>query len=285
MSKRLLLPIAWFAACTSPPAPPASGDENPPIEDAGPVADDAAPPAALQLVWSDEFNGPAGATIDGTKWVFQTGGGGFGNHELQNYTSRTSNVRLDGQGHLEIVARAESFGGNQFTSGRINTSGRFTQRYGRFEARIRVPSGNGIWPAFWSLGNNIGSAGWPTCGEIDIMEQVRDFAVNHGTMHGPGYSGASGITGTFRLPSGSFASGFHIYAIEWQPNEVRWFVDNTMYERRTPADLPPGRTWVFDHPFFLLLNVAVGGDFPGPPDASTSFPQTMVVDYVRVFTL
>jgi len=237
-----------------------------------------------RLVWSDEFNGPAGSAIDGSKWGFDTGGGGWGNAELENYTSRTDNVRQNGQGQLEIVARAESFGGNSFTSGRINTSGRFTQTYGRFEARIKMPSGNGIWPAFWSLGNNIGSVGWPTCGELDIMEAVRDFSVNHGSAHGPGYSGGNPLTATFKLASGSLADDFHIYAIEWAPNEVRWFVDNTMYERRTPADLPPGTTWVYDHPFFLLLNVAVGGNFPGPPDASTRFPQTMAVDYVRVFT-
>jgi len=240
-----------------------------------------APP--WRLVWSDEFSGASGSPVDGTKWGFDTGGGGWGNAELENYTTRTENVRHDGQGHLEIVARAESFGGNSFTSGRINTAGRFTQRYGRFEARIRLPSGAGIWPAFWSLGDNIGSAGWPTCGEIDIMEAVRDFSINHGSAHGPGYSGGNPLTATYQLPSGSLADDFHVYAIEWEPNEVRWFVDGTQYERRTPADLPPGTTWVYDHPFFLLLNVAVGGNFPGPPDASTRFPQTMAVDYVRVF--
>jgi beta-glucanase (GH16 family) len=240
--------------------------------------------ASWTLVWSDEFDGPAGSAVDGSKWGFDTGGGGWGNNELENYTSRTSNVRLDGASHLEIVARAESFGGNSYTSGRINTAGRFTQRYGRFEARIKMPSGAGIWPAFWSLGDNIGSLGWPTCGELDIMEAVRDFTINHGSAHGPGYSGGNPLTATYKLPSGSLSDDFHVYAIEWEPNQVRWYVDNTLYETRTPADLPAGTSWVYDHPFFLLLNLAVGGNFPGPPDASTVFPATMTVDYVRVYT-
>ena len=237
-----------------------------------------------RLTWSDEFNGASGAAIDGTKWGFDTGAGGWGNNELENYTNRTTNVRQNGQGSLEIVARAESFNGSSFTSGRINTSGKFTQRYGRFEARIKLPAGNGLWPAFWTLGDNIGSVGWPTCGELDIMEVVRDFTVNHGSAHGPGYSGGNPLTATTQLASGSFASDFHVFAIEWAPNEVRWFVDNTMYERRTPADLPAGTTWVYDHPFFILLNLAVGGNFPGSPDGSTPFPATMQVDYVRVYT-
>jgi beta-glucanase (GH16 family) len=238
-------------------------------------------PSPWRLTWSDEFDG-SGA-VDGSKWGFDTGAGGWGNNELENYTSRTDNVRRNGAGQLEIVARAESFGGSSFTSGRINTANRFTQRYGRFEARIKLPSGNGIWPAFWSLGDNIGSAGWPTCGELDIMEAVRDFTINHGSAHGPGYSGGNPLTATYQLPAGSFTDDFHIFAIEWEPNEVRWYVDNTMYERRTPADLPAGTTWVYDHPFFILLNVAVGGNFPGNPDGSTRFPQTMTVDYVRAY--
>jgi len=239
---------------------------------------------AWRLVWSDEFGGSAGSAVDGSKWGYDIGGGGWGNGELQSYTSRPSNVRQNGQGQLEIVARAEALGDINYTSGRISTAGRFTQRYGRFEARIRLPSGNGIWPAFWSLGDNIGSTGWPACGELDIMEVVRDFTVNHGTAHGPGYSGGSQLTASYKLPSGSLVDDFHIYAIEWEPNMVRWYVDNTLYVQRTPADLPPGTTWVYDHPFFLVLNLAVGGGFPGPPDASTEFPQTMTVDYVRVYT-
>lgn len=242
-----------------------------------------APTPTWNLVWSDEFDGGAGSPVDGARWGFDTGGNGWGNNELEFYTNRTDNVRKDGQGHLEIVARAESYGGRPYTSGRINTAGRFTQRYGRLEARIRVPQGKGIWPAFWSLGDNIGSVGWPQCGELDIMEVVGDFRINHGSAHGPGYSGGNPLTGTYQLPGGSLADDFHTYAIEWEPGEVRWYVDNTMYERRTPADLPPGTAWVYDHPFFLILNVAVGGNWPGSPDGSTRFPQTMTVDYVRVY--
>jgi hypothetical protein len=237
-----------------------------------------------RLTWSDEFDG-AGA-VDGSHWGFDIGAGGWGNNELQYYTDRTDNVRLNGQGQLEIVARAESFGGASFTSGRINTSGLFSQAYGRFEALIKLPSGNGIWPAFWTLGDNRDTAGvgWPSCGELDIMEVVRNFSINHGSAHGPGYSGGNPLTATYQLPSGSFSDGFHLFAIEWEPNEVRWYVDSVMYERRTPADLPSGTHWVYDHPFFILLNVAVGGGFPGPPDGSTVFPQTMQVDYVRVYS-
>ena len=242
------------------------------------------PQPGWTLVWSDEFNGPAGSTVDGSKWGFDQGGSGWGNNELEFYTNRTDNVRTDGQGHLEIVARAESFGGRDFTSGRINTAGRFTQQYGRFEARVKMPSGKGIWPAFWTLGDDIGSVNWPTCGEIDIMEAVNDVTVNHGSAHGPGYSGGNPLTGTIRAPSGSFADDFHLYAIEWEPNEIRWFVDGTMYERHTSADVPAGTRWVYDHPIFMILNIAVGGNFPGNPDGSTRFPQSMLVDYVRVYT-
>src|SRR5262249_28395905 len=148
------------------------------------------------LVWSDEFNGAAGSSLDGGKWNFDQGGNGWGNHELEFYTNRTDNVRMDGQGHLEIVARAESFSGRSYTSGRVNTSGKFTQRYGRVEALIKLPSGQGIWPAFWMIGDNRGIVGWPTCGEIDIMQAANDVTVNHGSAHGLGYSGANPLTGT-----------------------------------------------------------------------------------------
>jgi beta-glucanase (GH16 family) len=259
----------------------ASADAAPSAPDAG--SPDADPHPGWTLTWSDEFDGAAGAAIDGSKWGFDTGAGGWGNGELEDYTNRTDNVRLDGNGHLEIVARAESFEGANYTSGRINTGGKFSQAYGRFEARIQLPQGKGIWPAFWTLGGNIGQAGWPGCGELDIMEAVGDFSVNHGSAHGPGYSGGAALTGTYKLPSGSLADGFHTYAIEWEPNVVRWYVDDVLYETRTPADVPAGGTWVYDHPFFVIMNVAVGGGWPGPPDGTTQFPQTMTVDYVRVY--
>lgn len=244
------------------------------------------------LVWQDEFTGPAGAPPDGAKWVADTGGHGWGNEERQFYTTRADNVALDGEGHLVITARAEPpasgyrcwYGGCGFTSARLKTKDRFAQAYGRFEARIRIPRGQGLWPAFWMLGADIGTVGWPPCGEIDVMENIgREPGVVHGTLHGPGYSGANGISGADTLPRGAFADDFHVFAVEWQPQDVRWFVDGRLYSRTTPADLPGGARWVFDHPFFLLLNVAVGGRWPGDPDSRTTFPQAMVVDYVRVY--
>jgi beta-glucanase (GH16 family) len=243
-------------------------------------------------VWRDEFDGPAGASFDRTKWVADTGGSGFGNQERQFYTTRAENVALDGDGHLVITARAEPpssanvcwYGSCRYTSTRLKTQGLFAQAYGRFEARIRIPRGQGVWPAFWMLGADIESVGWPEGGEIDIMENIgREPAVAHGTLHGPGYSGGGGISRTDTLQGGAYADDFHIFSVSWQPNEIRWFVDGRQYHRMTPADLPPGKKWVFDHPFFLLLNFAVGGGWPGDPDASTAFPQKMVVDYVRAY--
>ena len=242
--------------------------------------------------WSDEFEGPAGASFDRTKWVADTGGHGFGNEERQFYTTRTENVALDGDGHLVITALPEPavstydcwYGSCRYTSTRLKTKGLFEQAYGRLEARIRVPRGQGIWPAFWMLGENIDSVGWPQSGEIDIMENIgREPAIVHGTLHGPGYSGADGISGADTLTSGAWADDFHVFAVAWKPNEIRWLVDGREYHRLTPADLPAGAAWVFDRPFFFLLNVAVGGRWPGDPDSSTTFPQQMVVDYVRAY--
>jgi beta-glucanase (GH16 family) len=247
----------------------------------GPGTTNPPAPPGWKLTWSDEFNGGRGA-IDGSKWGFETGNNGWGNSELEFYTNRTDNAFVDGGGNLQIVARKESYGGSSYTSARITTAGHFGQTYGRIEARIKTPAGRGIWPAFWMLGTDIGSVGWPNCGEIDIMEAVIDFSVNHGTIHGPGYSGGAGPTGTFQN-NGSLANDFHVYAVEWEPNQIRWYVDGNLYETRTSADAH-GNRWVFDHPFYLLLNVAVGGNWPGSPDGSTSFPQTMLVDYVRVFS-
>jgi len=246
-------------------------------------------PHALQLTWADEFDGAAGSPPDPGKWGHDVGGGGWGNQELEYYTSSTRNAALDGQGHLVITARRENpsgsscwYGTCQYSSARLNTAGRFTQAYGRFEARIKLPRGQGIWPAFWMLGNNIGSVGWPASGEIDVMENIgREPATNHGSAHGPGYSGGGSLTGTYTLPSGAFADDFHTFTVDWAPNSLTWYVDGQPYETRTPADTH-GNPWVFDHPFFLLLNVAVGGSWPGSPDAGTQFPQQMVVDYVRI---
>lgn len=247
----------------------------------------------FKLVWSDEFEGAAGSLVDATKWVSEKGGHGWGNEELQYYTDRGRNAQLSGDGSLVINVLRESFTGaegtrREYTSARLKTQHRFEQAHGRFEARIQVPRGQGIWPAFWMLGADIDTVGWPRCGEIDVMENVgREPSTVHGTLHGPGYSGAGGIGGAFSLPAGQrFADGFHEFAVEWdrEPAAIRWYVDGRLYQTRTPADLPAGARWAFDHPFFLLLNVAVGGRWPGAPDASTELPQAMKVDYVRVFT-
>jgi beta-glucanase (GH16 family) len=253
--------------------------------DASGASGDVAPPG-WRLVWSDEFEGAAGAAVNSSKWKFDLGNNnGWGNAELEDYTDRTQNAALDGNGNLVITARKEALGGQQYTSARLLTQGKAAWTYGRFEARIQIPKGQGIWPAFWMLGDNIGTAGWPACGEVDIMENIgREPALIHGTMHGPGYSGGNGIGGPASLPgNAAYAAAFHVYAVEWEMNSIRWSVDGTQYFATTPASIPSGTTWVYDHPFFIIMNVAVGGGWPGNPDGTTTFPQTMVVDYVRVY--
>jgi beta-glucanase (GH16 family) len=245
---------------------------------------DEASAAIGAITWSDEFNGAAGAPVDSSKWKFDTGGGGNGNNELEYYTTSTSNVSTDGQGHLAITARKENPSNNQcwygtctYTSGRIQTASTFTQQYGHFEASIKIPKGQGMWPAFWMLGGN----NWPTTGEIDVMENVGSTPNTvYGTVHGPGYSGANGIGGNTTIGS-ALGDAFHTYAVDWSPNLIIWYLDGLEYFRVTPANIN-GNTWVYDHPFDMILNLAVGGYWPGSPDASTAFPQSMLVDYVRV---
>ena len=243
-------------------------------------------------MWSDEFDGPAGTAPDPKKWVHDVGGGGWGNHELQYYTPGNANAAMDGNGNLVITARAEPssspyqchYGPCRFTSARIKTKGLYEPMHGRFEARIKLPRGQGIWPAFWMLGANIDAVSWPACGEIDIMENIgREPSTVHGTIHGPGYSGGNGIGSAYALPSGAFADDFHVFAVEWEAGRIRWLVDGKDYRTTTPADLPANAPWVFDNFFFMLLNLAVGGDWPASPDPSTVFPQQMIVDYVRVY--
>ena len=240
------------------------------------------------MVWSDEFTGRNDSAVDSAKWSFDIGGKGWGNNELQTYTSRRTNATIK-NGLLLITVRKETLAGpdkitRHYTSARLLTKNKFTQAYGRFEARIKIPYGQGIWPAFWMMGDNIGSVGWPNCGEIDIMENIgREPSIVYGTLHGPGYSGANGINATHALPYGQkLSDDFHIFSVEWEPNVIRFYVDGMLYRTRGPADLPTGAKWVFDHPFFIILNVAVGGAFPGNPDATSVFPQVMQVDYVRV---
>lgn len=285
-----------------PPADPASAplDAPSPLPATVPQPGSPSPPAEAsgcqpgrpgwRLVWHDEFEGPEGGAPDSSRWVYDTGGHGWGNHELEYYTNRLQNAYLR-DGALVLEARREDYTGSDgvragYTSARLKTDRTFTQTCGRFEARIQVPRGQGIWPAFWMLGDNIQTVGWPRCGEIDIMENVgKEPSVVFGTVHGPGYCGAQGITGSFTLPEGrQLADDFHCFAVEWEPEALRFYLDDRLYHTVTPKSLPPGCDWVYDHPFFLLLNVAVGGDWPGMPDASTSFPQQMRVDWVRVYT-
>lgn len=241
--------------------------------------------SAWQLVWSDEFNAPDNSAVDSSKWVMETGNNnGWGNKELEYYTNRTDNARIE-NGMLVIIANKESYSGYNYTSARLKTQGKFTQKYGKFEARIKLPQGQGMWPAFWMLGDDINTNPWPNCGELDIMENIgKEPSTVHGTIHGPGYSGGNGLGLAYSLPNGQkFADGFHVFAVEWDPDAVRWYVDGVLYETRTTKDLPQGTKWVFDHPFFILLNLAVGGSWPGYPDDTTIFPQKMLVDYVRVY--
>lgn len=243
---------------------------------------------AWKLVWSDEFNAPDGSAPDPKKWHLEVSGRGFGNQELEYYTDRAKNVHI-AKGNLVITALAEDFTGpdnvtRHYTSARLHTAGLFEQKYGRFEARIHIPRGQGMWPAFWMLGADAQTNKWPNNGEIDIMENIgREPAKIHGSLHGPGYSGGSPLTGAYSLAKGEFADGFHIFAVEWTPEAISFFVDGKLYETQTPDSLGGGKHWVFDHPFYLLLNLAVGGNWPGSPDATTKFPQTMLVDYVRVY--
>lgn len=260
-----------------------------------------APPAAAvnpdpnrTLVWSDEFDGPAGAAPDPARWRHDVGGWGWGNQELQYYTDGNANTFLDGQGRLAIEARndgrwdASCAGGRcAYTSGRLLTQGTFAGQYGRYEARIKVPRGQGLWPAFWMLGDDIETNPWPASGEIDIMEHVgHEPGTVWGSIHGPdNTAGGNTITGSHTLPGGAaLADDFHVYAIEWEPEQITWYLDGQAFLIRTPADMNGG-AWVYDKPFFILLNLAVGGVWPGSPNSSTQFPQRMLVDYVRVYDL
>ncbi|MET8811382.1 family 16 glycosylhydrolase [Streptomyces sp. NPDC004549] len=251
-------------------------------------ASTAAPTAAAVTTFSDTFDGPAGSAVNSSKWTQETGDN-VNNHERQYYTSGTNNAALDGQGHLVITAKKENpagyqcwYGACQYTSARLNTSGKFNAQYGHVEARMKIPRGQGMWPAFWMLGTPVN---WPDSGEIDVMENVGfEPSTVHGTIHGPGYSGSGGIGAGYSLPNGqAFADAFHTFAVDWAPDSITWSVDGNVYQRRTPADLG-GKTWVFNKPFFLIMNLAVGGYWPGDPDGSTQFPAQLVVDSVSVTT-
>jgi beta-glucanase (GH16 family) len=245
---------------------------------------------SLTPVWQDEFAQPVGSAPDPRKWVHDLGCNGWGNAELQKYTALPENVRIvadaaaTGGRALQITALALPEGG--FSSARLNTQGKFSILHGRIETRLRLPQGQGIWPAFWMLGDGFGTVPWPDCGEIDIMEMVgHQPGTLYGTLHGPGYSGAHGISLSTMLPAGTvFADAYHVFAVDWRPGRIDWLLDGQVFHTLTAADLPKGTKWVFDDTsFFLLINLAVGGKWPGYPDATTRFPQEYRIDYVRVY--
>ena len=244
-----------------------------------------------KLVLEEEFS--TSGVPNPAFWTYDigTGNNGWGNNELQYYSKRPQNIKVE-DGVLKITAIKESFMGAAYTSGRIISKGKFEQKYGRFEARIKMPYGKGLWPAFWLLGNNIelnvetpddpATVAWPRCGEIDIMEYLGSNPTNiFGTVHGPGYSGGNAISKNFALTNNRYDNDFHIFGIEWGENYINYYVDDVLYNQITPKNVPG--EWVFNQPFYIILNMAVGGSFPGSPNSQTVFPQTMVVDYVRVY--
>lgn len=261
-------------------APPCGSPQGDPCPD--PTAEPTTAPvfdgAFDELVWADEFNG---TSINYSNWSYDVGGDGWGNNELQWYTdSSGDNARIE-NGVLVLEAQEERVRSRNYTSARLKTQDLQSFTYGRIEARIKVPYGQGIWPAFWTLGTNIPTVGWPYSGEIDIMEHVGREPFNvYGTVHGPGYSAAESVGNFITLPE-PVTNDFHVFAIEWSPELIVWYMDGVEYHRVTPADVPG--EWVFEHDFFLILNVAVGGYWPGYPDETTVFPQQMLVDYVRVY--
>lgn len=250
-----------------------------------------------KLAWSDEFNGPAGSLPSSNDWNFVRGWGAQGNHEIQWYCTPNQNEGPcykdkpnpyeDGEGHLVLEAIHQ---GQRWSSARLNTKHKHAQLYGRFEARIRMEPGAGFWPAFWTLGENSDSVGWPADGEQDIMEWVQRYGptATSATIHGPGYSGAKGISTTFAFPNGGRIDdgNFHTYGMTWSKDRIEFYRDDPAKPFRvlTPADLPPGATWVYDHPFYVILNFAIGeAGFAGAPDATTPPSGKMWVDYVRLY--
>lgn len=232
------------------------------------------------LAWSDEFNGNALNTQD---WNYEQGGGGWGNNELENYTNRAQNAFVSA-GHLIIEARSENYGGNSYTSARLTTQGKQQFTYGRIDIRAKLPISKGLWPALWMLGSNISSVPWPGCGETDIMELVGQAPSQvTGSMHWQQAGGSEGnYTGNYVLSSGDFSQQFHVFSVIWKQDSLRFLVDDHVYVNGSKANVTSGN-YPFNSPFFFIVNVAVGGAWPGPPDNTTVFPQRMFVDYVRVF--
>ncbi len=277
-------PASTFAAGSAAPA-----DPNAPVVTPPPGS-----PGAWTLVWADEFDGPAGSPPDPERWSHALGDGtaegiaGWGNQELETYTDDPANASLDGESNL-VIAAIEADGSHdcyygpcRYTSARLLTADTFAFAYGRIEARLRVAPGHGLWSAMWLLGTNIDEVGWPASGEMDVMENVGRIPRQlFGTLHGPGYSGNAGHGVTIDLPA-PLADDFHVYAIDWEPGRIAWSVDGKRYLEATPADVAPN-PWVYDHEFYLLVNLAVGGGLGGPVRADTEFPARYLVDYIRVY--
>jgi beta-glucanase (GH16 family) len=252
------------------------------------------PAPAEKPVWSDDFTATAQSAPNPTNWTFDTGNDGFGNQELENYCAYGSkaapcdpaqpNSFVGTDGYLHIVARKDAKG--NYTSARLKSQGLRSFLHGRIEARVKMPVGQGIWPAFWTLGDNVATVGWPACGEMDIMETIGSTpSVNHGSIHGTGFTGTA-LGETYTLPAGKLSDAFHTYGMIWTTKKVVYYIDSpsNIYATFTPASLPAGGVWPFDvGKQFLLLNVAVGGTWPGSPDKTTVFPQEMLVDYVKVW--
>lgn len=233
------------------------------------------------LVMEDNFD--ENGSLNAAMWNYEIGTGtdGWGNNELQYYTDRPENIVVE-NGMLKITALNESYMGESYTSARIQTKGKFEQKYGRYEARIKLPLGKGIWPAFWLLGANSDTVIWPECGEIDIMEYLGSAPTTvFGTVHGPNYFGNDAISKEYSLTNSRFDTDFHVFGIEWDENYINFYVDNVLYNQITPEDVTG--EWVFNQPFYIILNMAVGGNLPGAPNNDTVFPQEMLIDYVRVY--
>jgi beta-glucanase (GH16 family) len=246
-------------------------------------------PRYTRLVWSDVFNGPAGTPPPASKWIHDVGAWGYTEDEVETYTDNPANASLDGYGDLAIIARRQTATGpdgrtRKYTSARLETSGRFSADHGLIEIRMKIPAGPGLWPAFWLLGNDANTAGWPACGEIDVIEALGGHPfLAHGFINGPSAEAPHFVVGHTAESATSLAAGFHTYAIRWSRNSITWLLDGVPYGTTTPNDLPSGARWVFNRPFHLLLNLAVGGKWGGPPNSSTHFPATMLVDWVRVY--
>ncbi len=280
----LAIGAGFLCACSSATTPSVS--KSPPL-----------PQVAWVQVWSDEFDGPAGAGVDSTKWNYQTGDGcsegicGWGNNEKESYTSSAANVSLNGQGQLAITARTAPagltcyYGACRYTSAKITTRGKMLAAQGRVEARIRIPGGQGLWPAFWMLGGGFPSVPWPSCGELDIMEgKGSQRATTSSAVHGPGYSGRTPFANSTTLATGAFADDFHTFAVEWDSSHVAFFVDGAVHFSVSRSHMAVYGKPVLDSPYFVILNLAVGGAFDGDPATDTILPATMLVDYVRVYT-